>query len=148
MIRSAVVMGSLALLFGSLAMGQRNAASGAPGAEALPRVVVSGLESYRKDGPVEAVKAWVKDGVLEADPEALAQAGVLRQAQAAYGAYRGFHVISVRELSGSTTVVLLTLDYEKGPMFAKFVAYRTQPGSVLTNMVFKTDEEAVVPACP
>ncbi len=113
----------------------------------LPRIVLSGLESYKKDGPEEAMKAWLKDSVLENDPNALSQAGALRQAQARYGAYRGFHEISMRSVSASTAIVCLTLDYDKGPLYAKFVVYRTQPGAVLTNLVFDVDENAVVPAC-
>ena len=111
----------------------------------LPRIVISGLESYKKDGPDEAVKAWVKDGVLEGSPAAKAASDALREAQATYGAYRGFHVISARNLSGSTVLVYVTLDYDHGPLFAKFIAYRTTQGTVLTSLLFKMDESEILP---
>ena len=120
----------------------------APAAEVkLPKIVRLGLESYRKDGLDEAMKAWVKGGVLENGPEPAQAAAMLGQAQTRYGAYRGFDLIRVQAVSSSTELVYLTLDYDRGPVFAKFVVYRTQIGTVLTDFAFAMDEAAVIPSC-
>jgi hypothetical protein len=113
----------------------------------LPRIVRDGLDAYRKDGPEEAIKTWVKNGVLDGNEAATSQVASLTGAQNLYGAYRGFHIISVRAVSGSTVQACLTLDYDHGPLFAKFVAYRSVVGSVLTSFRFDPDEEHLLPSC-
>jgi hypothetical protein len=110
--------------------------------------MLSGLEAYKADGPDAAIKAWVKGGPLEGSKDALSQANVLRQIQDYYGTYKAFDLIRSRNLSPTTRVIYLTLDYEKGPLFAKFVIYRTEQSWILTSFTFNTKEEMVLPACP
>ena len=41
-----------------------------------------------------------------------------------------FEIISTRDLAPKTRILYLVLDYEKGPLFAKFVVYRSDQGSI------------------
>jgi hypothetical protein len=67
--------------------------------EALPPVIVSGLDAYKAEGPEDAVRAWIKGSPIDGSKDALSQANVLRQIHDCYGAYQGFEVFSRRELS-------------------------------------------------
>jgi hypothetical protein len=111
----------------------------------IPTIIVTGLQAYKDKGPEEAVKAWIKGSAIDGSKEALSQANNLRQIQDFYGAYREFEFLSVKELSPTTRVIYLIIDFEKGPLFAKFVVYRSEQGWILVNFNFNTKEEAILP---
>ncbi|MGB9409297.1 MAG: hypothetical protein WCA89_17310 [Terracidiphilus sp.] len=114
--------------------------------ENLPPVIVYCLDAYRDKGPDDAVRAWIKGSPIDGSKEALSQSNNLRQVQDYYGAYRTFEVIGSRDLSPRTRIFYLVLDYEKGPLFARFVVYRSDEGWILTSFNFNTKEEAILPA--
>jgi hypothetical protein len=116
--------------------------------EDVPPIIVSGMTAYKEKGPEDAVRAWIKGSPLDGSKEALSQANMLRQIQDFYGAYRGFDVISTRDLSPRIRIVYLALDFDKGPLFAKFLVYKTEEGWILTSFNFNTKEEAVLPTLP
>jgi hypothetical protein len=82
--------------------------------EALPSIIVSGLDAYKAKGPEDAVRAWIKGSPIDGSKDALSQANVLRQIHDCYGAYQGFEVFSRRELSPTARLLYLILDFEKG----------------------------------
>lgn len=106
------------------------------------------MDAYKDNGPDEAVRAWIKGSALEGSKEALSQANILRQVQDYYGRFQGFETVNSREISPRTRVDYLVIDYDKGPLFAKFISYRTDGGWVLVNFVFNTKEEQILPQCP
>jgi hypothetical protein len=65
-----------------------------------------------------------------------------------YGNFRGYELIGIRAISSTSYVVYMTLDYDRGPLFAKFRVYRTGLGSILTGIVLNVDEDAVLPPPP
>jgi hypothetical protein len=137
-----LVVGLLLLSFGQYALAD------VPATDELPQIILSGLAAYKAEGPEAAVKAWIKGSPVEGSREALSQSNILRQVQDFYGPYKGFHVIRVRNLTPTTRVIYLVLDFEKGPLFTKFTAYRSEAGWILVNFNFNTKEEQVLPPCP
>jgi hypothetical protein len=115
--------------------------------EALSPIVVSGLQAYKDKGPEEAVRAWIKGSGIDGSKEAMAQANTLRQVEDYYGKFQGFEVVKTSNLTPKTQVAYLVMDYEKGPVFAKFVSYRSEQGWVLAYFNFNTKEENLFPAC-
>jgi hypothetical protein len=132
-----------------LAAGDPSPATATQSGESIeaPKIITLGFDAYKFGGPVAAIKAWVKDGPLEGNRDALGQADTLRQAQASLGSFRSFELISGRTMSPSTRIVYMTLDYERGPVFAKFSIYRTDEGWIVTAFAFSTDEDQILPAC-
>jgi hypothetical protein len=116
------------------------------GEAALPSFIVSGLQAYKEKGPEEALRTWIKGSALEGSKDALAQANALRQIQDYYGQYQAFEVVSTRDVSPRTRTYYLVLDFEKGPVFAKFVSYRSDQGWILAYFNFNTKEEAIFPS--
>jgi hypothetical protein len=138
----AVALGLLLLTF------SQQIGAGAQESGDVPKIILSGLDAYKAEGPEAAIKAWVKGGPMEESKDALSQANVLRQIQDYYGVYKAFDVIRSRNLSPTTRIFYLTMDYEKGPLFAKFVAYRTEQGWIVTTFTFNTKEDLIVPSYP
>jgi len=114
-------------------------------ADDIPKIVLSGLDAYKAEGADAAMKAWIKGSPLDGSKDALSQANVLRQIQDYYGSYKTFDLIHTRNLSPIIKVVYLALNYEKGPLFAKFVVYQTEQGWILTTFTFNTKEELILP---
>jgi len=85
---------------------------------------------------------------MDGSKDALSQANVLRQVQDFYGAYQSYDVVSLRDTSPHINVIYLVLNYEKGPLFAKFVLYRADTGWILTSFNFNAKEEAIFPTNP
>ena len=114
----------------------------------MPKIVRLGLDAYKNGGPDDAVTAWLQGSVLGGSKEALDAANLLRQVRTVYGAYLGFDVISVRDLTPTTRVLYLALDYDSGPVFARFVVYRAKPGWIVTDFLFDRKEDLVLPVLP
>ncbi len=115
--------------------------------EEVPKVVLSGLDAYKAEGPDAAMKAWIKGSPIEGSKEALSQANNLRQIQDFYGAYKTFHFIQSRNLGPTSRMIYLALDYEKGPVFGKFLVFRAEQGWILTSFLFNTHPEQILPEC-
>lgn len=114
----------------------------------LPPIVTAGMNAYKSGGPDEAVKTWIQGSPMEGSRDVLSEANILRQVQDFYGAYQSFDVISMRDLSPTARIIYVTMNYQKGPLFAKFVVYHSEKGWILTTFTFNTKEEAVLPDCP
>ena len=112
-------------------------------AQGLPHIIATGLKAYVGGGPDEAVSAWTRGSVIDGS----SQANLLHQAQNLYGPYRAFEVLGTRQFGSRTEIVYLTLDYDKGPIFAKFVAYRSDQGWILASFDFSTKED-ILPEFP
>ena len=111
----------------------------------LPPVMLSGLDGYKTKGAEEAVRLWVKDSPLEGSTDASTQVTVLRQAEQSYGAYQWYELIQAREISPRTMVVYLVLDYERGPVFARFTLYHSNHRWIMTYFDLNSREENIFP---
>ncbi len=116
-----------------------------PPVEPLPPFVITGMNAYKSVGPEAAIKAWVEDSALAGSKDALDQAAYLRQTQDFYGKFQGYELITTRIITPRTRVYYLLLEYEKGPLFAKFVAYRVPQRWLLTSFDFNIREEMILP---
>jgi hypothetical protein len=111
----------------------------------LPPVMVSGLDGYKTKGAEEAVRLWVKDSPLEGNSDTATQVAVLRQAEQSYGAYQWYELISTRTVSPRTMVIYLVLDYEHGPLFARFTLYHSNHRWIMTYFDLNPREESIFP---
>lgn len=115
---------------------------------AVPDIVRAGLDAYRNGGALGAVQAWVKGGPLDGSAEESTDVRALDQIQQTYGGYRSFDVIHAGNLTRRIRVIYLAMYFEKGPLFAKFVVYRTGATWVLTSFKFNSDADAILPYVP
>lgn len=111
----------------------------------VPNTIVNGMGDYGFQGAEAAVKAWVKGSTLEGSPEALIQVNNLKQVESMYGKFQSYHIIQVQGLTPLTVVVYLSINYERGPLFARFIAYRLKDSWILPEFSFSTKPEAIFP---
>lgn len=111
----------------------------------VPNTIVNGMGDYAFQGADAAVKTWVKGTHLEGSPEAAIQVNNLKQLEAAYGKFQGYHIVQVHELTPLSEIVYLAIHYERGPVFGRFLAYRIKDGWLLPDFSFHAKPEAVFP---
>ncbi len=111
----------------------------------LPNIVVTGLNDYKTKGPEAAVKAWIKGSAFETSLEALSQANTFKQVETMYGAYTGYQVIKVKGITKTSKIVYLSMDYEKGPLFASFLTFKSGDKWLLASFTFNMKPEVVLP---
>jgi hypothetical protein len=138
---------SCALLLSLSSAAQNSNSKEKTASGAVAPIILSGLQAYYDGGADAAVRAWIKNGGLDGSKDALSQANNLRKIEDYYGKYRNFEVVKVRNLSPKTQIACLVLEYEKGPVFAKFIAYRTEQGWVVDYFDFNTKEQPFFSNC-
>ncbi len=111
----------------------------------LPSIVLAGLSEYKLKGPEAAVKAWVRGSAFETSLEALSQANTFKQVETMYGAYLGYQVIKIKEISKTSQMAYVSFDYEKGPLYASFLSYRNGDKWILASFSFNMKPEAILP---
>jgi hypothetical protein len=115
--------------------------------QASPQAAVEiGATAYFKDGASAAVSAWLKGSALEGNTQATSQANSLRQIEDFYGKPEGIDFIAENAISKRSKVILAVINYQKGPLFARFFAYQLKNGTwVLTQFQFQTEANAIFP---
>jgi hypothetical protein len=111
----------------------------------VPPVLISGMEAYKPGNPDAGVKAWTKNSPLEGTQIGTDAANSLRQAQGIFGAFQWYDVIFNREISPRVRIIYLAMNYESGPLFARFVFYRTDRGWIVTALDFNLDDTKILP---
>lgn len=113
--------------------------------ENVPPILVAGLQAYKEKGPEEAIKAWLKGSPIEDDRDALSQALMLQRIQGFYGKYEDYDVIATRSLTPRMQTIYLVMNFEKGPLFGRFITYRTEQGWIMTSFNFNTNSGTIFP---
>lgn len=114
----------------------------------VPPFIAAGMAAYRDEGTEAAMKIWLKNSPSAGER---INTSLLDQApeQFQYGKFRHFDVTSVRQLSPSTMVYYLILNYDNGPLFARFIVYRTADhGWILNSYKFDINVDAIIPITP
>jgi hypothetical protein len=116
-------------------------------AKEAPEIILGGFVAYKEAGPKSAIEAWIKGSGIEGSKDALAQANTLLQVGEYYGKYLGFEVVRRNAISSKTNVYLITLNFERGSMFASFFTYVTPNNKeIVQTFNFNTDAYKIWPA--
>lgn len=111
----------------------------------VPRIVVDGLEKYQFSGAAVAVPVWLQFGGPRIQERAAGYVDALREAEDYYGKFVGYHVVDSQKLTPATSVVYLVLNYERGPLFARFRVYEYKNTQYVTEFATALTVEAVFP---
>ncbi len=111
----------------------------------VPRIVADGLEKYQFSGAAVAVPVWLQFGGLRIQERAANYIAALREAEDYYGKFVGYHVVDMQRLTPATSVVYLVLNYERGPLFARFRVYEYKNTQYVTGFATALAPEAVFP---
>jgi hypothetical protein len=111
-----------------------------------PPVIQAGFAFWGKGAGVDgAVETWLKGGLLEGDSKTAELANYLRRVKRAAGDYKTFELLKTDTIGQSSQVLYLSLKFERGAAYARFLLYRTDKGWVVQNLDFSTRPEALMP---
>ena len=115
--------------------------------EDMPAVILEGLKAYKKSGPEAAIKAWIKGGPMEKkEKESLQYGASFKEIEEYYGSYRAHNLIGIKEITPVSRYIILSMDFERGPVFARFLAYKGEKGWLLVSFDFNTKAELILPS--
>lgn len=130
-----------ALIFLSLSTALAFAVDDVP----LPEVILTGLQAYSMKGPEAALNAWTKGGPLENDPKVLGSVRVFQEVEKYYGRYNGYNLIRQKKLAPNSKLIYLQMNYEKGPLFIRFLCYFSGDQWVVSGrLVLNTEPDEVL----
>jgi len=110
------------------------------------QIIERGLAAYKDSGAKAAVEAWIQGSAIEGSKEALSQANNLRQVEDFYGKYDSFDIIKANEITKKVSIVFLVINYQNGPLFARFDTFKNNKGQwVVATFNFHTKITQVFP---
>ena len=111
----------------------------------VPSIVKVGLAVYASGGPDPALGAWRKGGPSEIDPRAGAQAEDFKQVEKSFGNYKSYELIETREVCRTSKTVYLSMNFERGAVYASFLVFKTSKDWVVQHLEFNTKPDVIMP---
>ncbi|MGH1541206.1 MAG: hypothetical protein ACRBHB_12340 [Arenicella sp.] len=102
-------------------------------------------EAYLKNGVDAFIPELLKGSPLEGEKSALTQSNSIRQIEEYYGAYKGYELISEKNLTDSVRIVYYVMNYDKSAVFGAATYYKQTKGEVVTNFNFHTNIWEIIP---
>ena len=141
-----MVHSTLAFCMGSYFIFSPVLVAGAGANLSLPPFIEAGFESWAKGGGVDAILgAWQKGGLMEGSNKAASQAGYFRSFSQTLGSYKSHEFIESKGVSRASQVIYLSINFERGVVYGRFLLYRTEKDWVVQNMDFSERPEAIMP---
>lgn len=113
----------------------------------MPSIIEEGFLQYKEKGSKEAIIAWIKDSSIENNQDAISQFNQLNYIEDYFGAYEGYDLFKKNTLGPRANLYLVTINYGKGVLYAKFFTYKTKSGKeVVQTFNFNTKVDDVWPA--
>ncbi len=112
----------------------------------LPAVIEAGFDTWTKGVGVEVIlSTWQRGGLMEGSNKVGAQASYFRTLSQALGNYRSHEVVLSKAIGRSSQVLYLSINFERGAVYGRFLLYRTDKDWVVQNMDFNARPEAIMP---
>jgi len=138
---------SCLLLFFIVTIGQTVMAEPTTSVTSAIGLVEGGFNAYQKDGAAAAIEAWLKGSAIEGSALTKSHANALQQIEEFYGKPVSFQVIAEQPISEKTTVVVFTINFQKGPLFGRMQAFQNGKGEwISSEFKFHTDATQVLPS--
>jgi hypothetical protein len=111
----------------------------------IPSVIQAGFDFFQKQRPEQGVDLWKEGGLAGEEFRSLSHATVFRQAERAMGKYVSYEWVATKMVGKSSRIIYLSINYERGAVYARFLVYRTEKDWVVQSMNFNTRPEALMP---
>ncbi len=82
---------------------------------------------------------------MEGSNKAAAQARYFRSLGQALGNYKSHEFLETKAIGRSSQVLYLSINFDKGAVYGRFLLYRTEKDWVVQNMDFNDRPEAIMP---
>jgi len=111
----------------------------------IPPVVQKGLTLFESGGPQPAFDTWRQGGLLEGDKKAGEQTDSFKQTAKPLGNYKSYELIETKRIGQTSRTIYLSMIFERGIVYARFLVCRADKDWVVQNMDFNTKPEAIMP---
>jgi len=141
----AIVRSALTLGLGCCCVWPLAAAPAVESDASIPAVIQAGFDNFQKGqaGIGPAIDAWRKGGLVGQNLSS-GYFNSFRDAQSALGSYKSYEWITTKRIGASSKIMYLSINYERGAVFARFLLYRGQDW-VVQSMDFNYRPEALMP---
>ena len=140
-----IVRSALALSIWMGCLAQNVRVAGAQIDSSVPSVIQAGFELWPKTGPNIAVDTWRMGGLMQNDNALPMHVNYLKEAQRALGAYKSYELIQSREIGRQSKFIYLSINFQRGAVYARFLMYRAERDWVVQSMAFDTKPESLMP---
>ncbi len=122
------------------------AAVGAGATAQVPAVIQNGFKLWSLNRRSSwAFDTWKMGGLMEKDPKIDTLSRYFFRMEQSLGNYKTYEVIDSKRIGQASGVLYLSINFDHGVMFARFMIYRTDQDWVVQNMDFSTRPEAMMP---
>jgi hypothetical protein len=122
------------------------AAAGAGATAQVPAVIQNGFKLWSLNRRSSwAFDTWKMGGLMEKDPKIDTLSRYFFRMEQSLGNYKTYEVIDSKRIGQASGVLFVSINFDHGVMFARFMIYRTDQDWVVQNMDFSPKPEAVMP---
>lgn len=116
------------------------------GGGSVPGILLNGFGIWTKIGnPGVVLNAWKRGGLLERDNKVAVESGYLSRVQGTVGNYQSYAVVDSKRLGDNSEIIWLSINFDRGAVFARFLLFRADRDWVVQNMDFNTQPESLMP---
>lgn len=109
------------------------------------KIIISGFEDYKAFGNKKALHSWLKFGPQEDTDYSASLIEILSRTEKLYGDYKSYEVLKKYKWSNNVTYFFIVINYEKGPLFAKFMLYNFRNDNITYAIQLDTNPEIIIP---
>jgi hypothetical protein len=110
-----------------------------------PAVIQDGFASWLKGGVDSALYVWKNGGLLEGGNKVSTLSSSLKSVASSIGTYKSYETLQIKPIGKTSEVVYVSVNCERGALFARFLLYRTDKDWVVQDVVFSVKPEAIMP---
>ena len=112
----------------------------------VPPVIAAGMDDYAIEGAEGALKTWIKGGPLEDDAKVLGNVQAFHEVEKYYGKYHSYYLIEQKNLTPTSKLFYIQMNYDKGPLFVRFLCYLSGGRWVVAGRLpLSTDPDQILP---
>ena len=132
--------------FPAKAGGGAGAGAGAGATAQVPAVIQNGFKLWSLNRRASwAFDTWKMGGLMEKDPKTDTLSRYFFRMEQSLGNFKAYEVIDSKRIGQSSGVLYLSINFDHGVMFARFMIYKTDQDWVVQNMDFSPRPEAMMP---
>ena len=108
------------------------------------KIIIGGLEDYKTFGSKKAISSWLKYGPHENTDYSEKLIETFTKAEILYGDYKSYDIIKKHNWSSNVIYYILVFNYDKGPLFAKFMLYKYRNEMIVYNIELDPNPEIII----
>lgn len=115
------------------------------GAEPIPKALEQGFESYKQEGVSAAFDKWLRGSILNLSAQKKQFVKKLETVESLCGTFTGYSMLHQQPLAANSQISYVQLDYQRCPVFARYVLYKVEKNWVVVQFNLHTRPQEILP---